>query len=235
VRFESASISVPAGWVAHRRDTKDLFAEMPTLCLAPADFTVNPKVSNCPVLLAPLNVDWGVDANTGGGYRTDPSWCAAASPLYHSYREQSADESFGGRTADWRRWEIECTAGGSWHIEQYVVPTGPGYVMYSQHADASVHAAMEEIATNSHLPSRTAPIRLWDEGYLRSVDRTASGVRITLDRIAFQDGKLVNSNPRTYGYLVPTAVFNSWRGGPSIGTLIYLASDGNKITQMSVG
>ena len=92
-----------------------------------------------------------VDAQ-GGFYGDPPQRCApnVEVPEHQTF----GDRTFGGRTADWRRWESHCSkTNRPIDIEQYVVATGPAYILYSTHANATVHAAMTEIATSSTLPA----------------------------------------------------------------------------------
>lgn len=236
VRLGAASISLPAGWVARdyqRYLTGGQEVGGPTWCLTPATLPVSTAPRACPVELNTVDPTAEVDANIEGGYLSNPEYCGPASPLYRSFREQSADKSFGGRAADWRRWDIECTTNGTWQLEQYVVATGPGYILRSERADATVHAAMAEIAANSHLPAQTLPVRFFDSGFLRSADRTSAGVRVSIDRIEYQDGKVVDDNPRAYDYLVPTSVFDAAGRKLTIGEHVYLWSDGHRVRGIS--
>jgi hypothetical protein len=65
-----------------------------------------------------------------------------------------AGTSFGGRPADYRRWQFGCKSCAHYQVEQFVVDSGPGYIAYSQHADAAIHSIMAQLAaTKAWRPS----------------------------------------------------------------------------------
>lgn len=239
VRLGSATISLPANWVARNYQQYLTRGSVPieaqAWCLTPASRPVSTAQDACPLLFGTIDPNGNsVNANIEGGYESNPEYCrpVVSRPGMTGYHQQSEDRTFGGRAADWRRWELDCQSGNSYDIEQYVVPTVPGYILFSETADATVHAAMTEIAGNSELPPQTLPVRLYDVGYLRSIHRTSGGVQITVDRIAYQDGKVIDNNPQTYSYLVPTAVFDGSRLPLKVGALVYLSSNGRQVNQI---
>jgi hypothetical protein len=117
-------------------------------------------------------------------------------------------------------------------IEQYVVATGPGYILYSDWTDPTVHDVMTGIVIRSSMPRQTSALRLMDRGYIRSVDRTASGVRISIDRVVSGINGVVNNNPATYKYVIPTAMFDS--AGVQVGSLVVVHTDGVTVRNFGI-
>jgi hypothetical protein len=70
-----------------------------------------------------------------------------------------------------------------------------------------------------------------DRGIVRTIDRTNGGVRIALDRVVATHDGIINNNPATYDYTVPTQVFDRNQSGGKIkvGTQVYLFSDGSTV------
>jgi hypothetical protein len=232
VTLGAATINLPVGWVA--RDLRQYYqGGSPVFvgwCLTAASTAV--VANQCPLRLYAVDPHGNpLDVDLEGGLAANPEYCGQGAS---AVQEQYGDRSFGGRAADWRLWVQHCRASGlTWHIEQYVVPTVPGYILFSDHADAAVHAGMNHIVASSVLPPQTATVRLADRGYVRSIERlSGSRVRITLDRIVqLWGGKVSNVNPATYPYTVPAAV---WRDGTrnrpiKVGSLVIVQSDGTRV------
>lgn len=234
VTLGAATIDLPVGWVA--RDLGRYYPGpgvpvFPGWCLTPAS---TPIVKyGCPLSLFAVDPHGNpLDVDLEGGLSANPEYCGQTPS---TVQEQYGDRSFGGRAADWRQWTTHCTATGViWHIEQYVVATGPAYILFSDHADATVHDAMTHIAARSTLPAQTAPVRLADQGYVRSIDVTGSQVRITLDRIVQLWNRVVNVNPATYAYTIPRSVWrDSTRNQPiKVGTRVIVQSDGTRVRSL---
>jgi hypothetical protein len=120
-----------------------------------------------------------LDVDTEGGLASNPAYCGQTpGPT----QVDVADRTFGARAADSRFFDIDCTATGKhWQIEQYVVATDPGFILFSETADASVQAAMAIIVAHSTLPPQSSPLRYEDCGYVRSIAKATGGQTVTLD------------------------------------------------------
>jgi hypothetical protein len=233
VALGGARISLPTGWVA--RDYHEyLVPPSGTLaaqqwCITPASLPARTKPGSCPLTLGTIPPNGNpVDVDTQGGWSSNPEYCGQ-SPSTES--EQSGDRDFGGRMADWRSWQIKCATGKQWNIEQDVVATGPGFILFSDQVDAAVHDTMSEIIANSTLPAQSLPVRFDDYGYIRSAVATSSGVRIALDRVV-RGYPNRNVNPQTYTYVIPTNLYNAAHA--HVGSLAALYSNGRTISEFYV-
>jgi hypothetical protein len=232
------TITLPPGWVL--RDYHRYLGPGMAIgfqgewCLTPRS-TV-PKVDGCPVRLERLAAKTaGLAPDIQGGILSNPHFCY---PLKGRPREtfQAETRQFGGRAAEWRRWTIACANSTKRYvIEQYVVTSGPPYILFAPNAGPAEHDAMTSIVHSATLPARTSTLELADEGYLRTISHHADGVHITIDRVATGDGHVIHLTPRTRAYVVPTRVFR--HGTPSgdrlhLGDLVYVGSDGTRVTQV---
>jgi Predicted solute binding protein len=225
VRLGPATISLLAGWVAQ---DVGVAAGDPGVnwCLQPGGAHV--PGDGCLIRFSRQILAQGpydVDAMLGE-LAENPEPCGRGGL---TATEQFSTATFGGRAAEWRRWVAHCPSGATVFVEQYDVATLPSYILYSDHADQAVHAAMQEIAANSTLPAQQEPLRLMDRGYLRSVEQTSAGVRISLDRVIREGQTVINPDRVTYRYLVPTTLFDA--AHVHVGSLVYLASNGVEITK----
>jgi hypothetical protein len=244
VTLGGASITLPAGWVS-----RDYAHYLPSgsgpvggqeWCLTPSSLPVSPEPGACPVALSTIDSSGpALDVDVEGGY-SSPAFCGTTSGTTSSTtsgttsstaQEQTGDRQFGGRSADWRHWTISCGDGTSVEVEQYVVATGPGFIMFSERADSGVQDAMTSIAAKSTLPGATAALRYMDRGYLRGSTVTADGVQITLDRAIDAVGGIVNDDPQTYEYVIPQALFDA--AGVQVGDVVTLDTDGSVVTSFS--
>lgn len=231
VHLGGATLHLPAGWVA--RDYQQyLRSGSSTLeqawCLTPAATPVGTGRYDCPVqfsTIADKAASSPVDTDTEGGYASDPHYCDNG--VYLSSTVQSSDVDFGGRASDHRRWVRTCHNGDRYRIEQYVVATGPGYILWSETADDQISAVLAQLVATATLPAQTSAVRYYDQGYVRSITPAAGGVRISLDRVVPGSGGLVNNNPRTYDYFVPQSAKPA---GLHVGELISLFTDGSQVT-----
>lgn len=165
----------------------------------------------------------------GAGLGDPPQYCAPNQP---QVAEQTGDRTFGGRAADWRLFDRTCPDGHTFESEQYVVATNPGYGLFTSLSNAQTHSAMTEIAEYSRLPRQTDQLRLMDRGLVRSADAGADGVVVTIDRVVLSDAQanpVINYNPTTYRYLVPTSLYD--RAHVSIGDRVKLETDGVRVLQ----
>jgi hypothetical protein len=99
-------------------------------------------------------------------------------------------------------------------------------------SNARIHAAMTEIVEYSLLPRQSDPLRLMDRGIVRSTDRGADGDVVTIDRVvlsADQANGVINYNPTTYRYLVPTSLYDNAQ--VSVGDRVKLETDGVQVLQ----
>lgn len=227
-----ADVYLPVGWEA-----RDIEAYSPPgsssiypgWCLTPKTTPVRPD--KCPVRLVTIStVTNDVDVDIEGGLSANPHYCF---PQEKSVSEQYGDRTLGGRAADWRRWEYVCKTGQRWTIEQYVVPTLKGYVLFSAEAGAAVHDALTAIAAHSSLPQQAAPVRLMDRGVVRSrrvVPDGTGDVEIELDRVIRTVDGDVNHNPATYEYRVPANVVQATKAMPKVGDVVTVFSNGRRVT-----
>jgi hypothetical protein len=230
VTLAAANVWLPSGWVA-RDYASYLQPGAGTLaaqqwCLTPSPLAPSTDSDACPLTLGTISPTGNqVDVDINGG------WVSNSPTCYHFDSEQTGDRQFGGRAADWRRWRVSCGS-RDLLIEQYVVATGPGYILYSDWTDPTVHDVMTGIVTRSSMPRQTSALRLMDRGYIRSVDRTASGVRISIDRVVSGINGVVNNNPATYKYVIPTAMFDS--AGVQVGSLVVVHTDGVTVRNFGI-
>ena len=150
--------------------------------------------------------------------------------------EQTGDKTFGGVAAEWRRWHYSCPSGKSYDIEQYEVLTAPAYVLSTRSGTGADHGALTSIAQHSRLPRPSAPLRLYDVGYVRTLTKTAGGYRVELDRVVYDRGAVVNQNPTTYSYVVPKgATTGDGNIVPKRGQLVEIRTNGSTVYSISVG
>jgi hypothetical protein len=230
-----ASIALPKGWVARPYERYlpppvegQLADPDPGWCLTPATTPV--KIGGCPVWFRQFRLTHQnlMNVDSRGGSNGNPAQVCVPGHVTHS-TDQVGEPTFGGRAAEYRRWTYDCSSGKPFLAEQYVVPTLPAYVLLSEAASPAVHRAMSEIAAASSLPPATSGLRLSDFGYVRQIKVVATGIRITLDRVADVQ-KIRNTDPATYDYVVPNAVYA--QAHLTIGGLAFLATDGKKVVDL---
>lgn len=240
VTLAGAVLRLPHGWVA--RDFQQyLPGSMSTLdaqawCLTPASTPVGTGRYDCPLMFGTIAAGAArnpVDVDTEGGYSSNPDYCGASN--YLGITVQSSDVDFGGRLSDHRRWVHNCKDGDVYRIEQYVVASGPGFVLISEKANDAMSATMAGIVAHATLPAQTSAVRYYDHGYVRSVTQVSGGARISIDRVVLATGGVVNNNPATYDYLIPAAVLSSKNGPPRVGSLVSVFTDGSRITDFYSG
>jgi hypothetical protein len=233
VQLGGATLHLPAGWVA--RDYQQylrpgLTLPTPAWCLTPADQPASTAQFSCPVefdTFADKAAGNRIDVDTEGGYASDPHYCPPAGAT-RSYSVRSADVPFGGRVADFRRFDIGCPDGKQWRIEQYVVASGPGYILWSEIVDDRISAVMAQLVAGATLPAQTSAVRYYDHGYVRSITPAAGGAQIAIDRVVPGPAGPVNNNPKTYDYFVPQSAKPD---GLHVGELITLFTDGSQVLE----
>lgn len=228
VLLGGARIVLPAGWVA-----RDLGLNMDSKyahiwCLVPATTVLGKDSSGCPITFGVIDpIANPVDVDLPGGWLSNPHYCFQGANRKTS--EQAGDRPFGQRTSDWRHWSITC-AGHDFELEQYVVATNPGFNLFSAKADATVRAAMAEIALNAVLPLESSPLRLMDRGYLRSVSINGSTARVVIDRAIPLDPKgVINNSAATYVYDVPMTMYRATNAG--FDTLVSIYTNGRTVRE----
>jgi hypothetical protein len=231
VSLGAATLTIPRGWVARAATT---FKEWPTWCLEPSTTPLTP--ATCLVMFREVPDSWtgqALDPTIEGGLSSNPEYCgvnglSGRPPDLLEY----GDRTFGGRPADYRRWHYDCANGTIYLIEQYVVATGPGYVLFSEHAGSQVHEVMTTIAKTASVPARTTPLRYADTGFVRSVTHEGGSYQITLDRVVTSSRRTpINNNPATYPYVIPDATASDFKLAPAVGDLIFIATDGYQVKQ----
>ena len=245
VKLGGASVSLPPGWVARDYALYEAAGggtiAAQQWCLTPSELPASTKFGACPLTLSTIalnaeglvgSLSGGnpVDVDVEGGWASNPHYCTDAIYNRAGSSETTGDRPFGGRTADWRRWTLSCPDGTQHLIEQYVVASGPGFILFSGRADATVHNAMTEITTHSTLPPQTSALRYMDRGYIRSIDRTTAGVQMRLDRAVSTTHGILNQNPATYPYVIQTAIFD--QAHLVVGSLATVFTNGTTVTSV---
>ena len=229
VTLGTATLSIPQGWVARpAKSPKD----WPTWCLEPSRTPVTP--TTCLVMFREVPDSWtgeALDPTIAGGMSSNPQYCGTGASQPKPGLLEYGDRPFGGRPADYRRWQYDCANGTTYRIEQYVVATGPGYILFSEHAESQVHDVMTTIATTASVPAQSAPVRYADTGIVRSVTHESDGYHITLDRVITAGRTPVNDNPATYPYVIPDAIASQMNPALAVGDLIFIATDGHQVKQ----
>ena len=151
VPVSASLIVLPAGW-----EVRDMQQYMPhgststfDQCLTPKRLPVSTAEDACPVMLAgPIEKTSDLAPDTEGGFVGDPHPCGQ---FEKSVSTTSGHRQFGGRRATWHHWIHRCEKRSNVLIEQYVVTSAPGYVLYSDQATPEIVAAMATIAGKSQL------------------------------------------------------------------------------------
>jgi hypothetical protein len=239
VTLGGAMLQLPPTWVA--RDYQEyLPANTSTLgfqawCLTPAGLPASTDRYACPLEFSTIAAGAATNAvnvDIESGYSSDPHYCDNGA--YLSSTTQSSDVDFGGRPSDHRRWVHTCHNGDIYQVEQYVVASGPGFVLLSEKADGDISAAMAGIVAHATLPAQTSDVRYYDHGYVQSVTPVTGGIRISVDRVVPATSGIVNNNPATYDYVIPAAVLSK-NTPPRVGSLVTVFTDGSQVTSFYAG
>lgn len=211
---------------------------LPSWCIQPTSDPVRTArdSSDCPITFS--NVPSGSNApalsvDTAGGLASNPEYCGVGGVGSTFTLLDYADRTLGNRTADYRRWLYHCKDGTQWQIEQYVADNAPGYILFSEHADATVHDVMASIAESAQLPAISAPLRLSDYGIIRGFGQEAGGYRIALDRVIDGSTGTINNNPTIYPYDVPASAVPTGQT-LKLGDRVELTTDGTTVTSFSI-
>lgn len=186
-----ATLRLPAGWVAKEvldpylpgGDVRGYTREW---CLSPVRTAVASR--SCPLQFGigrdpagpagfPLpDYPAGISSAPGlGMYCTE-----GPHPGVVDQQVSRATTSFGKRKAVYREWHDRCSDGHVVWVEQYLVNTAPGFIMFSDQTTPQLHSAMALIARYAALPAQTAPLWLSDQGFVRSVKPDANGYLVTI-------------------------------------------------------
>jgi hypothetical protein len=201
-----------------------------TWCLSPAPLPSPVHVGqHCPIRFSSVPPRILLSVDTEGGIVSNPEYCGPGDQGTGTLVSYS-DSKLGNRPADYRHWLFVCNDGKRWPIEQYVADNAPGYILFSDQADPTIHAALTSIAKSAVLPAMSGPLRLADLGIVRTMTPLAGGgYHITLDRVVRGLPGLINNNPATYPYDLPAAS-RPGGGPPRVGALIEVFTDGKKVT-----
>jgi len=232
VPLAGARIALPPGW---KTEPQSGAPAGTAWCLVrPQDGPGTCRVSLVRVSQAPHDATGGFDVDAPAVGRGDPPQLVCgeeASPRI----EQYADRTFGGRPADWRRWDAHCaTTGQSLRIEQWSSSAYPAWLMSGTQVPGgpAISALMAYVARHSQLPPASRPARMMDRGFVRGVHPTASGVRVELDHVVVvRSGGSVhvaNADRATVEYVVPASVWQAVK--PAVGQRIKLWTDGRQVT-----
>ena len=253
LRAGGAVLPLPAGWVARvlpagwfgSPSTATPPASWPTWCLAPA---TAPRAWACTVLLraVPTSPPPGAQFSVNAVQGWVPQAGAPAAPclsLPGSYTEKLTgyrDVTFGGREASYRAWTDTCPGGpAAWtaHVVQYVVPTAPAFVLYTDHADTATTSAMATLARTARLPAQAAPLPYTFTGMVTAAQPEGTGMKITVApwvRLPSLDGWVPVPGGHAQTFLIPAALV------PTNGTdyhaygVVTIVTDGHTVTQLTL-
>jgi hypothetical protein len=233
VNLAGATLTLPSGWVARdflRYDPDESSDPTRGWCLTPA--STQAKVGGCPIsfrLVVPLAApEPMIDVDNRGGFYGNPHQVCVPSGVTHS-ATQAAERTFGGRAAEWRQWRDDCASGPPFLAEQYVVPTAPAYVIFSEQVDPTVHRLMTNLAADASLPPATPTMRYEDFGYVRRITVVADGIRVSIDRTVRDQA--ADADHTTYDYVVPNKVYarSATPAHLKVGQLAQVFTDGTRV------
>jgi hypothetical protein len=247
IRLADASIWLPPGWRAtvssHGPSNKfpDVGNQSTTWCLGPAGTgSTGSTGGTCRVWLErsvqdPVhgNIDGEYDPDVPGG--TPHSHVQLCPDANRGWSMLDAGERvFGGRTANYGVFELQCGSGPKQQITQYLVPAGPAFELYAESGDSALRTTVAEIAQHSTLPKQTSAVRYYDHGYVRSLKSVAGHIEFTIDRVTTGPKGPVNSDPRTYLYVVSAGTWSIENLHPTaVGQLATVETDGTTVFEVS--
>jgi hypothetical protein len=232
VQLHGALLTLPAHWFA--RGVTD--QTWPTWCLAPlTPLAPNPEKQACPVWFRaipdPPGSSFDPDATSGPDGLS--SHCSTQTATRHLIG--AGFRRFGDRTADYRQWSFRCSDGARFTITQYVVATGPGYVLYSQHSDRTVQHLMSALAASAILPAQTTSLRYQILGNVQSVTHLSNGYHVRLQPLVRRDdGQFVPvSGGKADTYVIPDHLVPPGLEVNLVGP-IALTTDGTEVTALTI-
>ncbi|MFL6161238.1 MAG: hypothetical protein ACJ74U_03330 [Jatrophihabitantaceae bacterium] len=229
VELGDAKLRLPVGWVAREVADPHQYgnsAYSREWCLAPAESADRPR-PDCPLQFGPAAAvtTSGVPVNGNVPLGTRLGGKQSSCPVSgFSGSTTGALDRFGQRDALFREWHGDCPDSTLW-IQQYVVGTAPGYVLFSDQPTAERMAAMDEISRYASLPAQTGPLPLYDMGTVLAVTRHPGGYLMTITPIIREGGDWMPSGATTRRYLIGQADLKY----AAVGTRVGVTTDGTKV------
>lgn len=174
-----------------------------------------------------------VEAEGGTGHVDTPR---CSSPKTERVVMDVADvRPFGGREAEHRVWTHTCDQVAVATLEQYVVDYSPVWVLSSEKADRTVSQVMASIAAASTLEPQALPLRIYDQGIVKSMRTTQAGLVVTIDRVyGTGPGDFVNKASTTYEYTLPAALIAQAYPTVTLGCVVQIFTDGKDVASYGV-
>lgn len=184
----NAQLALPPGWVArdfhqYLNANSGLVLAGQAWCLTPADIAASTKFEACPLefLELPLVDKDEVDPAYQGASPSNPEYCTPGRTT--DYQHTTGLAEFGGRKAVHYTWGVTCSDTGARHTqEQYVIPTGPGFVFYSGQPADSIGPPLSYLAAHSKLPAASNALPFCDGGTVLSVTKVPGSYRVRIAR-----------------------------------------------------
>jgi hypothetical protein len=230
VNLGGATLRLPAGWVASEVSDPNQYGNSVysrEWCLAPAE-TAGPPRADCPLQFGPAAAVIGsgipVNFRVPLGIRRGGSQSPCPQSGFYGQSGWSLLH-FGLRQVYDREWYGHCDGSPFW-MEQYVVNTAPGYVLFSDQMTPELSAAMAEIAQYASLPAQAGQLWLYDIGIVQAVLRQSNGYLMTLAPIegdGIRPWTRSDESPRSYP-MEPTALKYA-----VVGTRVGVTTDGTKV------
>jgi hypothetical protein len=229
VDLGGAKLRLPVGWVAdevadpHQYGSSVYSREW---CLAPARSASSPS-ADCPLQfgpVAPVSTS-GVPVNGNVPLGTQLGGRQSSCPVSDFSGESSAGlPSLGQRGWLNRAWQGRCHE-QPLSIQQYVVNTAPGYLLFSNQRTPELDAAMAEITQYASLPAQNAPLLLYDMGVVRAVTPQSIGYRMTIAPIIREGGNWMPSGEADRSYQISPAELKY----ALVGTKVGVTTDGAEV------
>jgi hypothetical protein len=145
-----------------------------------------------------------------------------------------AERNFGGRTADYGVFWLDCGSRPRQQITQYLVPAGPAFELYAKSSDRALQATMAEIAQRSMLPKQASGVPYYDHGYVRSLKSVAGHIELTIERVVVGVHGPIKTAPRTTRYVVPPSTWAIENLHPTaVGQLATVETDGTTVFEVT--
>lgn len=230
VRLGAATIVLPGGWTAvpaarwHQTGESSVFGP-DDWCLQPTSTPVR-RTGICHLEFTAVDHTRNqfVPLWQGGAYGDPPQYCAPHAISGKDITEQAGVRTFGGRVASWRQWRYVCTPTDTRIVEQYVVPTGPAFILFSDDANNARQTVFSTVAKYSTLPKQSSRLPIGDSGTITAVEHVGNRVRITIRRTDTSTG-----STRTVPYLVSLVMYRHGYS-PKTGDKIYVDTNGTSVT-----
>jgi hypothetical protein len=242
-----ARIAVPTGWTLSV-DAAGTDSNRKWWCLTPASTAtpVPPLTTHikdqCVISLIDLGQVLAFDPNGLEGVGHELTVCDMAGSQTAGVVDtiDVADtRSFGGRESTHSQWTQVCP-NYTLHGEQYLVPTATNWAMNTDfatttYAGVTVSSVMASVAASSTLPAGTATLWTGDRGFVRSVSKDSTGMRITIDRYqdcAVDQYVIRNDDTATTTYVVPNSATVTGADKLVAGAKVAIATNGTIVTEV---